>query len=119
MKSMGVYYWYVKMPPLPWCRCVEHGFDIMFYVQKQMAPQAALFWSPAGSWLATRGACICETCLLACIAAYLEYTGPVVITIRHLNEPVTQAMVPAMSHTPLTVSQNQQAKTVQQSRLTQ
>ena len=32
MKSLGVYYWYVKMPR---CGCVEHGLEnIMFYVKK-------------------------------------------------------------------------------------
>ena len=31
MKSLGVYYWYVKMPP---CGCVEHGLEyITFYVE--------------------------------------------------------------------------------------
>ena len=32
MKSLGVYYWSVKMP---WCGCVEHGLEyIMFYVKQ-------------------------------------------------------------------------------------
>ena len=35
MKSLGVYYWYVKMPR--W-GCVEHGLKyIMFYVKKHIA----------------------------------------------------------------------------------
>ena len=39
MKSLGVYYWYVKVPR---CRCVEHGFEyITFYVQKHIANLAA------------------------------------------------------------------------------
>ena len=59
MKLLWVCHWNVKMPG---CGCVEHGIDyITFYVQKHIAPLVALFWFPAGSGQAARGACICET----------------------------------------------------------
>ena len=62
MKSLGVCYWYIKMPQ---CGCVEHGLEYTtFYVQKHIAHLAALFWFPAGSRRVARGACICETPLL-------------------------------------------------------
>ena len=39
MKSLGVYYWYVKIPQ---CGCVEHGLKyITFYVEKYIAYLAA------------------------------------------------------------------------------
>ena len=39
MKSLGVYYWYVKMPQ---CGCVEHGLEyITFYVEKHIEYKAA------------------------------------------------------------------------------
>ena len=39
MKSLGVYYWYVKMPR---CGCVEHGLQyITFYAQQHIAHLAA------------------------------------------------------------------------------
>ena len=39
MKSLGVYYWHVKMPR---CGCVEHGLEyITFHVQKHIAHLAA------------------------------------------------------------------------------
>ena len=41
MKSLGVYYWYVKMPR---CGCVEHGLEcITFYVKKYIAPLAVCY----------------------------------------------------------------------------
>ena len=58
MKSVGVFYWYVKMP---WCWCVEYGFEkITFYVQEYIAH--VLFCTLAASRRAarTRGARICE-----------------------------------------------------------
>ena len=62
MKSLGVYYWYVKMP---WRWCVEHELQyITFYVQKHIAPLAACSGPPTGSRRTTRGARICETHLL-------------------------------------------------------
>ena len=46
MKSLGVCYWYVKMP---WCGCKEHGLKyIMFYGQKHKALLVPLFWYPTG-----------------------------------------------------------------------
>ena len=62
MKSLWVCYWYVKMPRYGY---VEHGLAyVTFYVQKHKAHLAALFWFPAGSRRAARGALICETPLL-------------------------------------------------------
>ena len=62
MKSLGVCYWYVKMPQ---CGCVEHGLAYTtFYVQKHRAHLAVLFYFPAGSRWTARGARICETPLL-------------------------------------------------------
>ena len=44
MKSLGVYYWYVKMPR---CGCVDHGPDyIMYYVQKHIVYLAACSGPP-------------------------------------------------------------------------
>ena len=41
MRSLGVCYWYVKMPQ---CGCMEYGLEyITFYVQKPMASFAACF----------------------------------------------------------------------------
>ena len=54
MKSLGVCYWYVKMPG---CGCMKHGLD--YCIQKHLG---SLFWSPAGSRQAAR---ICETPLLS------------------------------------------------------
>ena len=59
MKSLGVCYWYVKMPQ---CGCVEHGLAyIALYVQKHIAHLVSSFWFPAGSRRAARSARICET----------------------------------------------------------
>ena len=59
MKSLGVYYWYVKMP---WCGCVEHGLEYFsFYVQKHIADLAVCSGRPASSLGASRGARINET----------------------------------------------------------
>ena len=56
MKSLGVYYWYVKMERRG---CVELGLEyITFYVKKHIW---RLFWTPAGSQRAARGTRICET----------------------------------------------------------
>ena len=63
MKSLGVYYWYVKMPR---CGYVEHGLEYFsFYVQKHIADLAACSGPPAGSWRAARGARISKTRLLS------------------------------------------------------
>ena len=44
MKSLGIYYRYVKMPQ---CGCVEPGLEyIMFYVQKHIAHLVACSGSP-------------------------------------------------------------------------
>ena len=60
---LGVSYWYVKMPQ---SGCVKHGLEyITLYVQKHIAPLVALFWFPAGSRRAARGARICESPLLS------------------------------------------------------
>ena len=62
MKSLGAFYWYVKMPQ---CGCVEHGLEyIKFYVQKHIVPLVALLWFPAGSRWAARGPLICKSPLL-------------------------------------------------------
>ena len=62
MESLGVYYWYVKMPRRG---CVEHGLEyITFYVKKNIVHFGGLFWTPAGSRRVARGALICETRLL-------------------------------------------------------
>ena len=66
MKSVGVWYWYVKIPQY---RYMEHGLEyITFYVM------AVCSGSPVGSWQAARSAFICETCLLkrSCIAKYIQ-----------------------------------------------
>ena len=66
MESLGVYYWYVKMPQ---SRCIEHELDyITFYVQKYIAHLAASSGSPAGSWQAARGARIYENRLLPTVS---------------------------------------------------
>ena len=57
MKSLGVYYWYVKIPQ---CGYMEHGLEyIMFYVKKTYGTFGGVFWSPAGLRQAARSACIC------------------------------------------------------------
>ena len=62
MKSLRVCCWCVKMSR--W-GCVEHGLAyITFYVKKHIAHLVALFWLPAGSRQAARGALIFETPLL-------------------------------------------------------
>ena len=44
MKSLGVYYWYVKKSQ---CGCVAHGSEyITFYVQKHIAPLVAFLHLP-------------------------------------------------------------------------
>ena len=54
MKSLGVYYWYIKMPRSGY---VEHGLDYFsFYVQKHLTHLAACSGPPVGSWRAVRGA---------------------------------------------------------------
>ena len=59
MKSLGVYYWYVKMP---WYGYVEHGLDCLsFYVQKHIAHLAACSGLPAGSRWTAKGTRISET----------------------------------------------------------
>ena len=56
MKSLGAYYWYVKMPI---CGYVEHGLEYFsFYIKKHIAHLAAC---SAGSRRSARGARIPET----------------------------------------------------------
>ena len=44
MKSLGVYYWYVKKPR---CRYVEYGLEhFSYYVQKHIAHLAACYGPP-------------------------------------------------------------------------
>ena len=70
-KSLGVYYWSVKMPR---CGCVEHGLEyIMFYVEKHIAHSEACPGSPAGLRRATRGARISETHLLIMVELKLLF----------------------------------------------
>ena len=60
MKSLGACY-SIKMPR---CGCLEHGLEyITFNVQNYKAHLAALFWFPAGSRRAARGARICKDLL--------------------------------------------------------
>ena len=62
MKSLEVYYWYVKVPR---CGHVEHGLEYFsFYVQKHIAHLAACSGTPAGSRRAAMGTRISETRLL-------------------------------------------------------
>ena len=62
MKSLGVCYWYVKMPG---CGYVEYGYEYFsFYIQKHVAHLAACSGPPAGSRRAARDARISETRLL-------------------------------------------------------
>ena len=59
MKSLGVYYSYVKMPQSGY---VEHGLKhFSFYVQKHIAHLAVCSGPPVGSRQAVRGASISET----------------------------------------------------------
>ena len=70
MKSLGLSYWYVK---IPWCGCVDHGLEhIIFYVQTHIVHLAALFWFPAGSRRDAGGASICEKGLLSLSGAYMH-----------------------------------------------
>ena len=63
MKSLGVYYWYVKMPL---CAYMELGLKYFsYYVQKYMAHLAACSGHPAGSRWAASGARMSETRLLS------------------------------------------------------
>ena len=58
MKSLEVYYWYVKMPR---CGCVEHGLEyIMFYIKKCIEHLAACSGPPAGLQQAARRTRICQ-----------------------------------------------------------
>ena len=58
MKSLGVHYGYIKMP---WYGCMEHGLEYLsFYVQKTYSTLGGLFWNPAVSRRAARGARISE-----------------------------------------------------------
>ena len=62
LKSLGVYYWYVKMAR---CGYVGHGLEYLsFYVQKHIVHMVACSAPPAGSRRAARGARISETRLL-------------------------------------------------------
>ena len=62
MKSLGVYYWYVKMPGRGY---VEHRLEYFaFYVQKHIAHLTACSGHPPGLRRAARGTRISETCLL-------------------------------------------------------
>ena len=62
MKSMGAYYWYVKIPQ---CGYMEYGLKyIAFYVQKHIYNTLHSCHNfPAGSHQTTRGARIYETSL--------------------------------------------------------
>ena len=52
MVSLGVFYWYVKMPR---CEYVEHGLEYFkFYVQKHIAHMAVCSGPPSGSRWAAR-----------------------------------------------------------------
>ena len=62
MKSLGVYYWYVKKSR---CGGVAYGSEyITFYVQRHIAHLAACSKPRAGSRQAARGSCIYESRLL-------------------------------------------------------
>ena len=69
MKSLGIYYRYVKMPL---CGYKEHGLEYFsFYVQKHIAHLAACSGTPAGSRRAARGARISRTRLLGLLSIRL------------------------------------------------
>ena len=64
IKSLWVYYWYVKIPQ---CGYMEYGLkDVAFYVQKHIAPWEICYNTtpPPSSQHGARGTCICETHLL-------------------------------------------------------
>ena len=60
VKSLAVYYWYVKMP---WNACVCGAWIRIYYIlcSKTHSIFGGLFWTPIGSRRAARGAPICET----------------------------------------------------------
>ena len=83
MKSLGVYYWYVKMP---WCVCVERGLEyIILYVKKHIALLAACSGPPTGSWQTFRGAHICETHLLP----FMVLHGTIVMLEYYWHEGIS------------------------------
>ena len=58
MTSLGVYYWYIKIPR---CWCAEHGLEyITFYFQKYIEHLAPCSGPPVGSRRAARGTRICK-----------------------------------------------------------
>ena len=62
MKSLRVYYWYVKMPRFGY---VEHGLKyFLFYDQKHIAPLVACSGPHPGSRRVARSARISETRIL-------------------------------------------------------
>ena len=62
MKSLGVCYWYVKVPR---CECVEHWLEYNYVLcLKTYSTFGGLFWFSTGSRRAAKGTRICETPLL-------------------------------------------------------
>ena len=57
MKSLGVCYWYDKIPQ---CRYMEHGLEYILW-SKAYGTFGGLFWIPTGLRRAARNAGICET----------------------------------------------------------
>ena len=60
-KSLGVYYWYVKVPR---CGCVEHGLKRNCFRLKIYRKLGGQFCTPTGLRQDTRCTCICKNCLL-------------------------------------------------------
>ena len=57
MKSLGVCYWYVKIPQ---CGYMEHGLEYILW-SKAYGTFGGLFWIPTGLRQAARNVGICET----------------------------------------------------------
>ena len=76
MKSLGVYYWYVKMLR---CGCVDHGLQYLRFMFENIYP----IWMPVLDPPLVRdgplGARICETRLL-----YIQFSSVQVDTGRRL-----------------------------------
>ena len=100
MKSLWVYYWYVKMPR---CGCMEGLEYITFYVniyiyiyiyiyRERERILSLLFWTPAGSRWVASGARICENRFLF----FMKY----VLYIHHAASYMTHESV----KTPLCVN---------------
>ena len=74
MESLGIYYWYVKMPR---CGYVEHGLEYFsFYVQNHIAHLAACSGLPAGSQRDAMGAHISETRLFSMFKFHFVMQSP-------------------------------------------